>query len=298
MQAINLNRIAFAILFIALAFTAVGCNRRVEYGPRAEASIVEEIRRTLSAPAPATEAAAETADAAPVGWATIKGKFTVLENVPEPAPLAQAKTDPACAKHVVVDESIVVQDGALVGAAIFARSPKLPLNPDLAEPTGDVVLDNKNCRFEPHVFFARTGQKVLVRNSDPFGHNTKIDSVANPSQNFSLPAAATVEHTFGKEELQPVKIGCSIHPWMGGWAIVRGNPYGGVSDERGSFVIEKVPAGREIEFQLWQEKAGPLDGVTINGGEVKVDGKGRFKLKLEPDQELALDISVPADALK
>ena len=38
-----------------------------------------------------------------------------------------------------------------------------------------------------------------------------------------------------------------------------------------------------------------MKNVQVEG--VKVDAKGRFKLKLEPDQELTLNFRVPADAL-
>ena len=39
----------------------------------------------------------------------------------------------------------------------------------------EVVLDNKDCRFEPHVAVVRTSQKLALKNSDPVGHNSKID---------------------------------------------------------------------------------------------------------------------------
>jgi plastocyanin len=273
-----------------------GCEHRVAAGPRPDAKAVEEIRAALkTAPKPAA-AATETAEAS--GWANITGKMAVAGATPAPAALSQPKAVAECSTHPLVDESLMVKNGMLTGAVIFARTPKLQVNPDLKAPTEDIVLDNKNCRFEPHVVLLQAGQKLAVKNSDPFGHNTKIDSNETPAQNFSLPAGATVEHSFGKEEPQPVKVGCSIHPWMGGWIIVRGNPYGAVTGDDGAFQLAKLPAGREIEFQLWQEKAGFLSAATINGGAIKVDGKGRFKVKLEPDQDLALDISIPAESLK
>lgn len=291
---------ACGLLLSGVAIFATGCNRPVTAGPRAEAKAVEEIRAALLAGAPSSDEAAETEEVAAEGWATIQGKFTVDGATPAPEPLAQPKTVPECSKHTLVDESLIVNDGALVGAAIYARTPKLQVNPDLETAAADVVLDNKDCRFEPHVVFVRAGQKLKVKNSDPFGHNTKLDAKTNPAQNFSLPTGETVEHTFDKEEQQPIKVGCSIHPWMGGWAIVRGNPYGAVSDKTGSFVIAKLPAGREIEFQLWKEKGKAWSGATIeaDGEPVKLDGKGRFKLKLETDKDVALKIVVPADALK
>ena len=43
---------------------------------------------------------------------------------------------------------------------------------------------------------------------------------------------------------------------MGGWIIVRADPYAAVSDKDGHFTIADLPAGKELEFQLWQEKVG------------------------------------------
>ena len=283
-----------ALSILGLVLVIAGCNRSVASGPRAEKKAVEEIRKTLAAGATDANSAEDPAQAAATGWATIKGKFKIVGSAPSQGPpLAAAKQNPECSKHNVFDESLVVKGDALIGAVIFARTPKLEVNPDLAEPSGEVVLDNKNCRFEPHVIFARAGQKISVKNSDPFGHNTKVESVANAGANFSLPADSVTEYSFAKEESLPVKVGCSIHPWMGAWILVRGNPYGAVSDGKGEFTIAKMPAGREIEFQLWQEKLGFLSSAKSD--QVKIDGKGRFKATLEPDQELVLEFAVPAE---
>jgi hypothetical protein len=256
--------------------------------------VVEDIRKTLAAGATEADAGDTAAEETVSGWALIKGKFKIAGAAPSQGPpLASAKQNPECSKHNVYDESLVTKGDALKGAVIFARTPKLPVNPELETPTGEVVLDNINCRFEPHVLFARAGQKISVKNSDPFGHNTKIDSVANAGANFSLPANSVTEYSFAKEESLPVKVGCSIHPWMGAWVLVRENPYGAVSDDSGEFTIAKLPAGKEVEFQLWQEKLGFLS--TAKSDQVQIDGKGRFKTKLEPDQELVLEFTVPAE---
>ena len=47
----------------------------------------------------------------------------------------------------------------------------------------DVVLDNKGCRFEPHVVVLRTTQTLVIKNSDPVGHNTKADAIKNAAFN-------------------------------------------------------------------------------------------------------------------
>ena len=66
------------------------------------------------------------------------------------------------------------------------------------------------------------------------------------------------------------------------------------SDEEGKFEIKDIPVGKELEFQLWQEKSGFLKDAKIEG--VKVDSKGRFKIKLKPGENKLGDIKIPASA--
>ena len=62
---------------------------------------------------------------------------------------------------------------------------------------------------------------------------------------------------------------------------------------KGHFTIADLPAGKELEFQLWQEKAGFPKDVEVSGdAKVKVDAKGRFKLKLEPGEDKKLTFKV------
>jgi len=44
-------------------------------------------------------------------------------------------------------------------------------------------MDNKGCRFEPHAAVMWTSQTLVLKNSDPIGHNVKGDVQANPAFN-------------------------------------------------------------------------------------------------------------------
>jgi len=66
---------------------------------------------------------------------------------------------------------------------------------------------------------------------------------------------------------------------MKSWIVVRPNPYGAVSQADGSFEIKNVPAGGELELQLWHEKAGYIGEVTVGGKAEKIS-KGRKKVKV------------------
>jgi hypothetical protein len=285
-----------ALLAAGLALLSSGCNRRLDAGPRANVEAAQTIRKTLDAAgggaAPVEEESGGSGE--PTGWATRSGTFELDGVAPKPAPIVASKDPEVCGKHPLFDESVEVgPTGGLANMAIWVRTPKVPVNPKYAgQADREVVLDNKDCRFEPHVALMRTSDKLMIKNSDPVGHNSKLDPAKNAPSNALIPAGVSVETRLPQEENQPVKVGCSIHPWMGGWIVVRSDPYAAVSDKEGHFTLSDLPAGKELEFQLWQEKAGFPKDVEVSGEKIKVDGKGRFKLKLEPGEDKKLTFKV------
>ena len=231
------------------------------------------------------------------GWATLKGRFVLEGSVPNPAPLTIDKDQAVCGNHGLLDESIVIgKDKGIANIVIYVRTPKIPINKDYDKTAHDsVTLDNKNCRFEPHVQKLRVGQTLVVHNSDPIAHNTNIAG-RNMQGNKLIPPGATAEFPAEGPESLPAPVSCNIHPWMKGRVVITSNPYCDVSKEDGSFEIVNLPAG-DLEFQIWQENAGYLD--VKNPGLKPSGGLGRFKVSLEPGKELDLkDIIVTPAALK
>ena len=110
-----------------------------------------------------------------------------------------------------------------------------------------------------------------------------------------------IDFTPQKEEALPVAVGCSIHPWMVAYFLPRENGYYAVSGPDGSFEIVNVPAGEELEIQVWHESGtGTRGALVLNTSEAKQlkwSKKGRFKLRLSEDEVKEMEISVPASAL-
>ncbi len=227
------------------------------------------------------------------GWGTITGRFVLDGATPAPVKINVNKDEEVCGKHNLVDEGLVVgKDGAIEGVAIYLRTKMVPVHPDYEKTANATIgLDNKNCRYEPHVIVLRNTQTLQLKNTDPVGHNVKIDSLINPPINVLIPAGAEAPVKFPMEEGLPVKVGCNIHPWMGGWIIMKSNPYAAVTGKDGKFEIKDAPAGTPLEFVFWQEKSGYVKDVTFKGG--KADTKGRFTLTLKPGVTDLGDIKVP-----
>lgn len=229
-------------------------------------------------------------------WGTIKGRFIVKGAVPEPAKIKPDKDPAVCAKHPLVDESVVVgKSGELANVFVYSREKKLDVHPDYQESAKESVeLDNKLCRYNPHCAVVRTNQKLVLKNTDTIAHNVKGDPFKNGSFNFLIPPNEEVDKVFTLGETLPATVGCSIHPWMSGYVLIREDPYMTVSAADGTFEIKNVPVG-EVEFQLWQEKAGYLDGAIVKGKAAK---KGRVKIKVTPGEIDLGDIVVDAKLLK
>lgn len=107
-----------------------------------------------------------------------------------------------------------------------------------------VVLDQKGCLYSPQILAVQTGQKVIVKNSDPCVHNVHTKPAANSEQNqVQMPNGADLTFTFDKPE-PFLKFQCDVHPWMFAWVSVFDHPYFAVSGPDGKFTIKNVPPGK------------------------------------------------------
>ncbi len=107
-----------------------------------------------------------------------------------------------------------------------------------------VVLDQKGCLYTPQILAVQTGQKVIVKNSDPCVHNVHTKPKENPEANqVQMPGGADLTFTFDKPE-PFLKFQCDVHPWMFAWVSVFDHPYFAISDKEGKFTIKNVPPGK------------------------------------------------------
>jgi plastocyanin len=214
-------------------------------------------------------------------WGTIKGRFLFGGEPPASAELKADKDPEVCGKHKLISEELSVgADKGVANVVVFVRDKGVKVHPDAAAEAkaAKAVLDNKDCRFAPHVVVVHTGQPLIIKNSDTVGHNSNVATIKNPPSNSLIPAGGESSIPFANEEPLPAQVTCNIHPWMKAWVVVRPNPYAAVSAADGSFEIKNVPAG-EVELQLWHEKAGYIGEVSVGGKSEKI-AKGRRKVKV------------------
>lgn len=216
--------------------------------------------------------------------ANLSATIIVKGKLPEPKAVGNVN-DPFCQQFKIMTEDYVVDaSGALRNFAIYADSKKLDASAipaDQKKPQGaQITIDNKQCRFEPHVISVRAGQMINVTNSDKTGHNASFPFLSNEAENFQIPAGGNkTSKVLANEEPAPIPVNCGSHPWMKGYVIIQDHPFVGISDEKGKIEIKGLPSGK-VTLRVWQE-AGKVTALHINGKKVSVT-RGRIELDLKP----------------
>ena len=130
-------------------------------------------------------------------------------------------------------------------------------------PTQPAVIDQKECRYHPHVFGMRVGQPLEIQNSDPTLHNIHALPKNNSEFNTGQPIQGMkTTHTFDKPEVM-VPFKCDVHGWMNAYVGVLDHPYFAVTDKDGKFELKTLPAGT-YTIEAWHERLGAQETkVTI-----------------------------------
>lgn len=252
----------FAVLILALAFSAAGCGKK---------------ETSENAPAPEAAAAATPIDMATVG--SVAGSVKLDGAAPKAKPINMA-AEPSCASmHTTpqLDESVLVGDGNSLANVVVYVSDGLGSRTFDAPKTA-ATIDQKGCHYVPHVLGLMAGQPISVTNSDKTTHNIHPVPQNNREWNKSQPPGApAIEEVFGREEIAiPVK--CNVHPWMKSYVAVFKHPYFFVTDKDGKFEIKSLPPG-SYTLTAWHEKYGasaPVS-VTIGAKEAKTGVAFTFK---------------------
>ena len=199
------------------------------------------------------------ADIAPVagqaGGGTIVGHLHYMGPTPV-NPIIRMGADPRCNKLYVgkrptAPTFVVGADGAMANVFVHVEGSF----PNAPAPTAPVVLDQKDCMYQPRVLGARIGQTLQVKNSDDTGHNVHSLSTAGNALNTSQPAKGMVfEYKLKSGEILHIK--CDIHSWMNSYIAIVDDPYYAVTGTDGTFTIANVPAGKQT-IRAWHEVMGP-----------------------------------------
>ena len=223
------------------------------------------------APAAGAPAGTEIAN----GPGIITGTVTFDGTPPSPRPL-NMESDPKC-----TPEPGTMWELLVVGPANGLQNVFVYVKDGLGSrryvtPTTAVLLDQKGCRYVPHVFGVQVGQPVQIANSDPVLHNVNSAPKMNRAFNFGQVASTpAVTRTFDAAEIG-VPFRCDVHSWMNAYAGVVPHPFFAVTKPDGTFEIKGLPAGT-YTIELWHERLGTQSQSVIVDGQTPAKIAASFK---------------------
>ena len=193
--------------------------------------------------------------------ADITGTITLKGTPPKEKDITPLKEDATCGKmhtdmptthfYVVGPKGeladVVVSLQGISGKSTGASAPA-------------AALDQKGCEYVPSIFAVQTGQKIVVKNSDPVLHNVhNVPASGSENKEYNqaqVPNGPDLTFSFDKPE-NFLKFQCDVHKWMFAWVSVFDHPYFAVSAKDGTFKITNVPPGK-YKIQAAHRKAGTV----------------------------------------
>jgi hypothetical protein len=171
--------------------------------------------------------------------------------------------DPESAKRRDLERLVVGPQGGVANTVVYLKNISRGKAMDIPETRR--FLDQKHCRYEPHVLLVPENGPLKIRSSDAVLHTVHMTGAAT----FNLPfpfAGQTVSRDMGSAGV--VNVRCNGgHVWMNAEIFVVSHPYYAVTDESGKFELSDVPPG-EYELVAWHEgwtmlrQEGAIDVLT------------------------------------
>ncbi|MFQ5894447.1 MAG: carboxypeptidase regulatory-like domain-containing protein [Nitrospinota bacterium] len=202
----------------------------------------------LAPPAGAAYEAIEVKDGG-----TIAGRVTWSGPFPKVPPFPVVKNPEVCdvgktgkkpSPRLLVDPQSRGVKNAVVYLANIRRGRKL------VRPGAPLVLDQKDCEYNPHVLIAPRRARLAMTTSDVVLHN--IHMFGRASYNLPFPRKGIII----KKRLRRaglIWMRCDAgHAWMSAYIWVVEHPYYALTDAEGRFTLKGVPPGKYV-LKAWHE---------------------------------------------
>jgi len=182
----------------------------------------------------------------------------------------QNTTDPQdCGTVQSLRDIIISMENQGIKNVIVALN-GVPLPEDYQPQTSQLILDNRDCQFQPHIAVLTTGSNIEAINSDPIFHSVHFYGFLN--RNLALgPNQSKVVRTVRRPSFYIVK--CDVHGWMQAFIRVDEHPFHSISDAAGAFRIENIPPG-SYTLEAWHEYFGKTE-MTVD---IKPDTPSRVTI--------------------
>jgi hypothetical protein len=191
---------------------------------------------------------------------TVKWSGPVPKNLDYPINKDPQVCDPDGKKMTSLERLIIGPEGGVANTIVYIRN--ISAGKALSLPEQRRRLDQRHCRYIPHILLVPQNANLDMMSSDATLHTIHMDGAAS----FNLPFPFTgrvTERTMTTPGL--VNLRCNGgHVWMNAEMMVVSHPYYAVTDESGRFELNDVPPGN-YELVAWHE------GWTLLGKEHAFD---------------------------
>jgi Carboxypeptidase regulatory-like domain len=183
---------------------------------------------------------------------TIQGVVKWTGTVPRIPKLPITKNadicDPENTKTRDLERLIISSQGGVANTVVFLKD--VSKGKAMEIPDERWHLDQKNCRYIPHIMIVADGTGLQIKSDDPILHTVHMSGAA--SNNIPFPFQGQYISAVMREP-GVVNLKCNAgHVWMNAEVMVVKNPYYAVTDESGNFKLTDVPPG-EYEIEAWHE---------------------------------------------
>ncbi len=189
--------------------------------------------------------------------ASISGRVKMKGEIPKRRKIA-TNADPKCAAmhpgDLLSDDYAIDPAGNVQYALIYIKDGLG--DQKFTPPKAPVVVEQKGCRFEPHVLGIMVGQELMFRNQDDLMHIVHVTPKNNREFGFSQAKRGEERpKTFTAKET--IRLFCDVHPWMECWVHVLDHPFSVASGADGKFKLKGLPPGK-YTIEAWHEKFKPV----------------------------------------
>jgi hypothetical protein len=156
--------------------------------------------------------------------------------------------DPLGQKHRDLERLEISPNGGVANTVVYLRNISAGKAMDL--PVARRFLNQKSCRYEPHILLVPANGTLTVKSSDPVLHTVHMSGSADYNLPF-VSAGQEISRPMNREGV--VDLRCNAgHVWMNAEMMVASNPYYAVTDAEGNFELTDVPPGH-YDLVVWHE---------------------------------------------